>query len=634
MDPVTITTSAVTLIEAGIITKSLRDFVHGVRTVDSRIAKLFEELENLTTFLNVVDRELKRCQAFDLAIVEDDLWQQSDIVLMDCMVTRIDLKTLIQDIKNTSSSKGFVWRARAMLDLSIHGNELVSFQEKIHKSNGALQTILHTINVAFAIRSIANQTVILDELEGLKASVDKAFAISDKTAETFTHVKSRQSDARLARNLRDLARAAENFWVTASSTADTSHGGRNARELRDISKRLALAQNVGSLPSSPSEAPSSDNPEVSSPEVSSESSILEDEDVEEEEFEFMVVEDLQKFALEKIEQRQLTDAGTSFEDALTRLEKIISGLKDQGGNGHRRYLSRLRAIKIQLATCYFFQGNWKLAEPLVTDLAASKKDRNGVVCNLLHALALSYLSNFSFEIASETCKQAVKGEMLLRKARNSRDRTRDHHQSLGLMATIQEMAGEHPRAEVFRRKLPAYFKYEHPENFQEFLQTRPDFLSIVFGPNPLDFGYIDTTASLRQRQADLDTHKEVVLGSLDDSSPGDLTSRDHVLTLSEFHGSEVEVSLRRRLTKVFKSAKGHAPKKLKKAAASDDSSQDHSYSSNQPSPLVRGWPKRAADRVLNPMKTKVWWKRRLRGRARTMENAGETLAWSTDDSKV
>lgn len=115
--------------------------------MDARVTRLCEELKNLTDLLEVVERTLKECRSFDLAHVEDDLWQQSNIALADCQATLNDLKMLIAKVKKAAGSRTFGWKLRAMFDLTLHGNEVVAFQEKIHKSNGALQTILHTITV-------------------------------------------------------------------------------------------------------------------------------------------------------------------------------------------------------------------------------------------------------------------------------------------------------------------------------------------------------------------------------------------------------------------------------------------------------------------------------------------------------
>lgn len=78
-----------------------------------------------------------------------ELWQRCDEALKDCLVTLSLLEALVNKIKDTTTSKGkgLRWRAKVVVDMSIHGDELVAFKEKIQKSSIALQTMLHTITL-------------------------------------------------------------------------------------------------------------------------------------------------------------------------------------------------------------------------------------------------------------------------------------------------------------------------------------------------------------------------------------------------------------------------------------------------------------------------------------------------------
>jgi hypothetical protein len=79
--------------------------------------------------------------------VEDGLWRQSELSLMDCQVTLNELSVLVNKIKENASSRSFGWRVRAVVDMDLYGGDIATFRDKLHKSNWALQTMLHTITV-------------------------------------------------------------------------------------------------------------------------------------------------------------------------------------------------------------------------------------------------------------------------------------------------------------------------------------------------------------------------------------------------------------------------------------------------------------------------------------------------------
>ncbi|KAK1538955.1 uncharacterized protein CCOS01_00269 [Colletotrichum costaricense] len=536
MDPLSVTASVITLIEAsGILTKSLHGFIHGLKTVDARVTKLCEELKNLTDLLEAVERTLKECRSFDLAHVEEDLWQQSNIALADCQATLNDLKMLIAKVKKAAGSRPFGWKLRAMFDLTLHGNEVVAFQEKIHKSNGALQTILHTITVSLTLKSNASQTLIMDELSRLRLSIDRALEISARPSGVFTHTLGHQSDARLSRNLQALAKAAKHFHSTASSTAGTSRGDRSDKtwqptssaaislsgnfpsfkrerverfinegqprpspsvpEVDSLARSKLPAISPASLPvACPAASPTAESctsPVKSDPPDSEHGSDhdyigADDDDDYEAAFNRDYIVCIRQFAIDNLKARDFTKAGELLKEALAHCAKATPESEDSCLSS---YIS-MRSLNIQLAICYFFQGNWKMAEPVVTDLAASKSGRDSVVCNLLHALALAYLSEYSFDIAVDTCKRALKGYERLSKRSQTDISTLDLNNSLGLLATTYDMTGDYLRAAVFRRRLSQGFKYQHPSSVVEYFDHHSELLTAVLGPCTLDPAFV------------------------------------------------------------------------------------------------------------------------------------------------
>lgn len=94
-----------------------------------------------------MERTLKGCHPLDTTHVNEELWHQSELCLVDCQVTLNELAVLVEKIKGGTSTRTFGWRLRAVVDLSVYGSEIGIFRDRIHKSNWALQTLLHTVTV-------------------------------------------------------------------------------------------------------------------------------------------------------------------------------------------------------------------------------------------------------------------------------------------------------------------------------------------------------------------------------------------------------------------------------------------------------------------------------------------------------
>lgn len=175
-----------------------------------------------------------------------------------------------------------------------------------------------------------------------------------------------------------------------------------------------------------------------------------DEDVE---LQKTFVDGLRELATASINERKHSDAIVYLQEALS-----------QNAPGEET-----REMQMQLALCYLVEGKCRSAEPLIKGLAGPKVEDNLFVCNLLHALALAYLSQNFLDDAMTTCKQALQGKMRLLKS--SAADSKEYWITLGLFARIFRITGDTLRAEVFRRKLPSNFVYYHPENEVEFVHT-------------------------------------------------------------------------------------------------------------------------------------------------------------------
>jgi hypothetical protein len=149
MDPLSITTTTITLIQAAAqVSAALHEFVATFRNADSRVAALSSQLSRLIKFLEAVDRTLRRCRGpLSLASMDEDLWHQSALSLEDCKTTLDELATFINRIKAVAKSTGIFRRAKVAMDLTMYAGDITGFEEKIHKSNWAIQTMLSAIQV-------------------------------------------------------------------------------------------------------------------------------------------------------------------------------------------------------------------------------------------------------------------------------------------------------------------------------------------------------------------------------------------------------------------------------------------------------------------------------------------------------
>jgi hypothetical protein len=92
---------------------------------------------------------LKECRSnpFLLATIDEDLWRQCEVSLVDCKATLAQLELLLSKImvpaKRTSLFRG----AKVAVDLTRYASDLAGFQEKLNKSNLGLQTMLSVVKV-------------------------------------------------------------------------------------------------------------------------------------------------------------------------------------------------------------------------------------------------------------------------------------------------------------------------------------------------------------------------------------------------------------------------------------------------------------------------------------------------------
>ncbi|RDA86288.1 hypothetical protein CP532_5682 [Ophiocordyceps camponoti-leonardi (nom. inval.)] len=485
MDPLSITASALTLIQAaGLVAKSLNSVVRSLRTVDSRLALLSQELTDLTSFLEAINSTLEGCRKVDLGLVDDGLWHQSEIALVNCQTTLNELSQLVSKIDKSKQTRIFARKIRAVVDLSIYGDDLVLYRDRLHQSNSALQTMLHTINVSLSVRNHASQDLILRELDRLDASINEALHASSRPVGGFYKSDNASFDARFGRNLRQLAEAAKHFHTTASSTAGTvrsdgnddapsqSYAGAEMSLYGDfpVSSRERVEEYVKRQTVRSPEPLPKPTPPLTQPSISklARSSTMEQEEDEDAELERDLWDGFRKLATESFRARDYEKATEVLQEAMTQDIK-------PGRAGKEEY----RQMQLELALCHLCQARWRLAAPLVLKLAKSEGRHDLTICNMLHALALGYLSECMFDDAFFTCKKALQGKNRLCKSGDAE--WFEYWETLGLYATIFDVTGDAIRAQVFRLKLPADFIYIHPTNEVNFIRFRTGLLQTIFG---------------------------------------------------------------------------------------------------------------------------------------------------------
>jgi hypothetical protein len=79
--------------------------------------------------------------------MDKDLLQQTAVSLDDCRITLGELEGFVKRLKSIAKPSSIFRRAKVAINLTMYAGEIASFEEKINKSNWALQTMLSVIQV-------------------------------------------------------------------------------------------------------------------------------------------------------------------------------------------------------------------------------------------------------------------------------------------------------------------------------------------------------------------------------------------------------------------------------------------------------------------------------------------------------
>lgn len=359
---------------------------------------------------------------------------------------------------------------------------------------------------SLSLQSNASQERILHELEQLKYSFKEALRVSSQSDEGMLRGRTEHPDSRVSRNLHNLAAAARHFHSAASSTSGTTRTGSSApsqyipplsligdfpdhkRQQVEAFVQAGRYPSPESVPTSKqsslrtnSPAPSQDSVFQDSREMSASGSdnalpsqptlqVSEFDEDEEFEEEWEYFDGLRDLARDRITKQDYTKAIEFINQAMTKV-----------GNWDCMDEVSMQ-LKYQLALCHFFKGDWRSAEPIVVGLATLAL--NEVTCNLLHALSLAHLFEYSLDSALKFCRKALKGKRsILEKDQMliGGPLEADYGNMLALCSTIYHMKGDPIRAEVYHRRLPKSFEYTHPSSDLEFIFNHPRLLPAVLG---------------------------------------------------------------------------------------------------------------------------------------------------------
>ncbi|RDA91926.1 hypothetical protein CP533_1298 [Ophiocordyceps camponoti-saundersi (nom. inval.)] len=518
MDPLSICVSTATLAELSIkIGKTLCDFTKCAINADSHIQGLTQELSTVTGSLTSIDKTLMRFKSQSRLLADDEVYQQGILALRNCELTLSELKAFVDGICKMAGS-GRLWKFKTAIDLTTHKSKLVEFREKMSRSNAALQTMLHTLVVSLSLQSNQSQKRIVADLKRLNASIDKVQQLSMMS-------RKRASPPSLERHdddLRHLAQAARNFHSAASSTA-ASVQGEDVGSVASRDVALSASHDTTSLRRRrlhdfvycglKSSASSIDmTEEVASTEGEQAHDLIHRDDYHGLMSQMPLVQVLEDFALAQMKTRK-------FLQAAVFLEQAISKKQQQDTVANNDVLNRLRT---RLALCHLFQRDRSAVVTMVNMLSDAHPDLE--VCNLMHALALTYLSEYAFDPAESWCKRALQAkEKLLGMAHAQTLET------LGLLASIYKMSDDLVMKEVVRRMMPVDFEYCHPPDELAFIVRHtlllpPELgsLSHVMIPGVVvELDATSTTSTCVENQVnsalsrgeklDLDTSKEVVI---------------------------------------------------------------------------------------------------------------------------
>ncbi|KAI1407746.1 hypothetical protein F5Y13DRAFT_195099 [Hypoxylon sp. FL1857] len=196
MDPLSITASVVTLIDAA---KKVYSLVQSLRHADSKFAALCEDLRTFMDYLQLIKEALEDGlkSRLGLAPIQERLWERSKITLDDIQKILDKLSELVRRM----GSRTIFGRSRVAIDMQLYAKDVICFRDKI--------------KLSLSLRNNTSQELVLKELKKLRKFLQR----SNEAALDLDEL-----DICLAQHFKGLVQEARDFHVTASTTASTVYG--------------------------------------------------------------------------------------------------------------------------------------------------------------------------------------------------------------------------------------------------------------------------------------------------------------------------------------------------------------------------------------------------------------------------
>ncbi|KAI1439238.1 hypothetical protein GGR50DRAFT_9788 [Xylaria sp. CBS 124048] len=412
MDPLSITTSVITLIGAA---NNVYSILQSIRHADQALQSLVREVSTLNGFLRSIAEALEVCRSnpYALAHIDPVLWNESKVALSDCQETIDGLGLiLVKEPKRPSRSNTLFRRARVAAELRSRAGDIASFREKVSMSNLSLQTLLQVINVSLSLRSNESHDIILRDLQELKDALKKS---SQAATASYSTIFLNEHDTRLVHHLKGLIRAAHEFHASASTTASTVMGSGETQppptEFGDDDARSVFPPSLPTMkrrqietflsqnrrmprPSSPVSFEKEEDEIITTPTKDPNLPLKTCEDNPSHTFNTILTRGISKMAERALQQLDLVKAKSLLKEAL----------KWHGSSGSED-TNRRRRLHIQLALCSLLQGDRQEAQGLILDLVGSGAESDAVMHQLLYALALLQLHDLDFDGARYTSKR-------------------------------------------------------------------------------------------------------------------------------------------------------------------------------------------------------------------------------------
>ncbi|KAH8903557.1 hypothetical protein BR93DRAFT_190307 [Coniochaeta sp. PMI_546] len=411
--------------------------------------------------------------------MNDEIWRSIESNLHDCGEALEELQTLVEEVKKPIASRNIFRKPNLAMRLGMRKKEISEFQDKINKSNSAMQTAVGVVSLSLALRQNVSSEMLMSELQRLRGLVEN----TQRAARDSSNV-SYPAAARMSRSLQGLAQAARRFHSNASTTASTRYEGtRQSRRygsawlgsdagslsdferdrIRDWTSGLRAIDEVTDTASTVGTTPTGTT-------TTDRETIITTPDPEEEDDDDLEL-DLEIFQNAE-ELGRMSFAKRDYDNAEKFLNKAMSGVTGTSSDP-----AHFENLKLQLSICYCFQAKWQAAEAVLSTLGKKKRKADLPVFHLLHAVALAHLADEKYDSAYNACKRSLQGK---KKAHGGKT-NQDYIDSLCLLAAICEVRGEPIEAAAIRHSIPGDKMAAGFPMPQEFIRSHKSIIDVAFG---------------------------------------------------------------------------------------------------------------------------------------------------------